>query len=54
LLDFVEKLEREYSELGFCNKSLHEIFNDKSVRAKNFLIEQKNKERNRGEEETHQ
>jgi len=43
-----------FFELGFCNESLHEIPNDKSVRAENILIEQKYEERNKGEEETHQ
>jgi len=40
--------------VGFCNESLHEIPNDKSVRSENILIEQKHAERNRGVEETHQ
>jgi len=43
-----------FFEVGFCNESLHEIPNDKSVRSENILIEQKHAERNRGVEETHQ
>jgi len=52
LLDFIEKLEGKFFELGFYNESVLENRNDKSVRAEDFLIEQKHEERNREEEET--